>query len=72
VLVLESEEDVKNLSNEIRTALPEYIDVLPASIVEFVSVLVLLGSDFGVVVIMPKKCLALTRWIVPKAEKKEY
>ena len=65
VLVLESEADVTNLSGEIRTALPEYVDVLPASIVEFVSVLVLFGSDFGVVIIMPKKLLSLTSWTVP-------
>lgn len=62
VLLLESEADVKSLPNEIRTALPEYIDVLPTSSGEFVSVLVLLGSDFGVVVIMPKIFLGLTRW----------
>lgn len=62
VLVMESEKDVKSLPNEIRTALPEYIDVLPALTGEFVSVLVLLGSDFGVVVIMPRTFLSLTSW----------
>jgi hypothetical protein len=70
VLVLESEEDVTTLPGEIRTALPEYVDILPASDSEFVSVLVFLGSDFGVVVIMPKQFLALTSWIVPMEESK--
>lgn len=70
VLVLESEEDVKNLSDEIQTALPEYVDVLAASTGEFVSVLVLLGSDFGVVVIIPRPFLSLTSWIVPMEESK--
>ncbi|SDF81534.1 hypothetical protein [Sporomusa acidovorans] len=70
VLVMESEKDVQSLPNEIRAALPEYVDVLPASAGEFVSVLVLLGSDFGVVVIMPRPFLSLTSWIVPMEESK--
>ncbi len=70
VLVMDSEKDVRSLPNEIRTALPEYIDVFPAPNDEFVSVLVLLGSDFGVVVIMPKPFLSLTSWIVPMEESK--
>lgn len=63
VLVLESEKDVRSLPGEIRTALQEYVDVLPTSSGEFVSVLFLLGSDFGVVVIIPKIFLHLTIWI---------
>ncbi|TCL36252.1 hypothetical protein EV210_109202 [Anaerospora hongkongensis] len=70
VLVMDSEKDVRSLPNEIRTALPEYIDVFPAPNDEFVSVLVLLGSDFGVVVIMPKQFLSLTSWIVSTEENK--
>lgn len=49
---------------------PRHVDVLPASAVEFVSVLVLIGSDFGVVVIMPKKFLALTSWTVSMEKRK--
>ncbi|MCM0757662.1 hypothetical protein M7775_03640 [Sporomusa sphaeroides DSM 2875] len=72
VLVMESEKDAQSLPNDIRTALPEYIDVFPALTgeFEFVSVLVLLGNDFGVIVIMPRPFLSLTRWIVPIEESK--
>jgi hypothetical protein len=69
-LLVESEKDVQSLPNEIRTSLPEYVDVFPVLVGEFVSVLVLLSSDFGVVVIMPKQFLSLTSWTVPTEERK--
>ncbi|CVK20676.1 hypothetical protein [Sporomusa sphaeroides] len=62
VLVLETEEEVRNLPEPIRTTLPEYVEVLAADQTSFVSALILLGNDFGVVVIFPIALLPLTGW----------
>lgn len=62
VLVLETETDVKDLPEQLRTALPEYVEILAADPPSFVSALILLDSDCGVVVILPKAFLPLTGW----------
>lgn len=59
VLVLETETDVKDLPEQLRTALPEYVEILAADSPSYVSALILLGSDLGVVVILPKEFLLL-------------
>lgn len=62
VLVLETETDVKDLPEQLRTALPEYVEILAADPPSYVITLILLGSDYGVVVILPKAFLPLTGW----------
>lgn len=62
VLVLETEAEVKDLPGQLRTALPEYVEVLAADQTSYVSALILLGSDCGVVIILPKAFLPLTGW----------
>lgn len=62
VLVLETEAEVRTLPEQLQTALPEYVEVLAAAPPSFASVLILLGSDFGVVVILPIAFLHLTGW----------
>ncbi|SDE93885.1 hypothetical protein [Sporomusa acidovorans] len=62
VLVLETETDVKDLPEQLRTALPEYVEVLATDQTSYVSALILLGNDFGVVVILPIALLPLTGW----------
>lgn len=61
VLVIMEEEELEQLKNiflEIDTVVPEYIEVVKCNYgADFISSLILLGSDFGVVLIMTEEIL---------------
>lgn len=61
VLVIMEEEEIEKLKDvfiNIDTVIPEYVDIFGCNYgMGFASSLILLGSDFGVILIMPKNVL---------------
>ncbi len=66
VLIIEANDELERLKDihiDVKTVIPEYTDVIQCSEgLMCASTLVLLGDDFGVVVIMPIEYLKCTSW----------
>lgn len=67
VVVIESVDELAKLKDvhlDVNTMIPEYVDVVNCSDGQvYTSSLVLLGSDFGIVVVMPLAMMIHTSWI---------
>ena len=72
VLIVESEEDVQNLKEidqDVGTIIPEYIEKIECNDGRvFISSLVLLGSDYGIVLIMPIQFLESVNLVIKGSE----
>lgn len=68
VLVIEAKDEMEQLAElhiDVKVDSPEYIDVIACCDGNvFTSSLILLSSDFSVVVIMPLELLMHTRWVL--------
>lgn len=66
VLLVEFEDDLAALEEmriDVNTMIPEYLDRIDCGSANvFVSALILLSDDFGVVIVMPLELLAFTPW----------
>lgn len=68
VMILESEEELEGLKDlhiDVKMAIPEYTDRIQCKEGQiFISTLVLLSNDFGIVIVMPLELLRFTNWAV--------
>ncbi len=68
VMIIETEgelEGLKEIHLDVKTAVPEYTERIQCNDGKiFISTLVLLSSDFGILVVMPMQFLVYTNWAV--------
>ena len=66
VLIIKTKDELvklKDIHIDVKTAMPEYMDRIQCNDGHiFISTLVLLNDDFGVVIVMPMELLVYTNW----------
>ncbi|EIW19592.1 MULTISPECIES: hypothetical protein [Pelosinus] len=68
VIIIESKDELQRLKEihiDVKIAIPEYADKIQCNDGQiFVSILVLLNNDFGIIVVMPMEFIYYTNWVV--------